>query len=489
MGVSGLTKYMDDTFTRAETKVWKQAADLFIIDGNAFIGHYMRVFYKTKMDWYYSDNTQQALSYINSVVRSMQEGGTLIFLFDGAIPSTKIPTKRRRMQANMLNILAKQYVLPTLTFEAIVDHLISKPDVEVHMVKEEADSVVAYWAEQRNGYAVSKDSDMFVFPKIGRGYIPLDTLEFTPGQMTGRIFHPLQLALSLGWEDTQYLPLLGTLMGNDHIVRPVIQKRLPAQRRVEWAVTVAKCIQQHHGDIPRLARALGLDVSQVQYSVEGYQPQSSEVYSLSRQILNPLIARSFWANVQVEDMDAGSSWWVSTALRQAMYSCLLGKGEMIEYHRDKLHVEMYTVPFTGDVGSRDLAYFLRCHVSDTIPLGGLQADVRLMVICIRYFIYHAYHTLEDPLSPNEIKALILSFQHQHRPVGHAHARSLHLAAQFQSILLCSHYLSQVLNLHLYRNVLATLFHGSVFHYYTMNPTHENVENYDRIITGLKTEIK
>ena len=102
-----------------------------------------------------------------------------------------------------------------------------KLGVEVILWKMSRHGEVVHQAKKYGGYVVSKDSDMHIYPDVGKGYIPLDSLQITPDGMSATSYCPQDLASFLDLR-TSLLPLFGTLLGNDYldvsVTKPPITK-------------------------------------------------------------------------------------------------------------------------------------------------------------------------------------------------------------------------------------------------------------------------
>ncbi|CAO3638937.1 unnamed protein product [Cunninghamella blakesleeana] len=254
MGIHGLSSFIINNSTLGVDYSWhlnnkETNNDCLIFDGNAFVFHYAFIFRK---NWTHGGQYNDFAKTINCLVTKLQTFGfNLTFLFDGALPEAKEETRVRRykgyiesvstIMSNLshINNSNKQqqnsavindgpqyrndlYIIPPLTIEVCIQTL-RELGVTVLVSSGEADGLVVKLAQEKNGYVVSKDSDMYIYPHCGKGYIPLDTLKiptindsYHTDIITATIYQPERLAHFLQL-DISLLPLFGTLLGNDYI--------------------------------------------------------------------------------------------------------------------------------------------------------------------------------------------------------------------------------------------------------------------------------
>ncbi|ORZ24434.1 hypothetical protein BCR42DRAFT_342717 [Absidia repens] len=267
MGIHGLASFVQNYPSLNLQKAWafKDAShntDHLIFDGNAFVYHYA---YLHREHWTHGGQYRYMAQVIQHTITALKQAGfALTFLFDGALPQDKENTRIKRYKdyvertvltmenLSPINAANKKqstafllegpqyrndlYVIPPMTLEVCIQTLYEL-SVPVYICSGEADSVVAQYAEETCGYIVSKDSDMLVYPRCGKGYIPLDTLSVpsfndlattatlettTDISIYAIVYQPQNLA-SLLRLDLHMLPLFGTLMGNDYMNIQVIK--------------------------------------------------------------------------------------------------------------------------------------------------------------------------------------------------------------------------------------------------------------------------
>ncbi|CAO3624221.1 unnamed protein product [Mucor hiemalis] len=536
------------------------------------------------------------------------------FLFDGSLPQDKLETRIKRHKSyiersvttywnlkqintsnkNVINIqngiqyYGDLFLIPPLTLEVVVQTL-RELKVEVVICQGEADGEVVALAEEKSAYIVSQDSDMHVYPRVGKGYIPLDLLQLpTPERenkvevISAGVFRPEKLA-SLLYLDVHLLPLFGTLLGNDYLdvdlVRYPIGQWCSEQgiqmikNQNGWPKIVAEFIRRNctdkKGAISKVVDQLKPIISKssmksreekatgfedrIIESIRRYDDQSpllvksdsgvkiqaissitkkilcgSEHYGsgYSRQVMDVIENKSFWTSIFVEDVEREFSWDVSLSLRQGLYGSVSrlitqlnqetmksdqqednecssqhaesdDQDSMIvkEYVREKHHLEVLHV--TGGVvqehneidndttTKKSLNDFYQFHISNGAKhIESFDSQVQPLILCLRYMIYHCSKSIENGrLYNHEVIAIIISTLRSLAPtLGYTDEevpipllgmpalkkRSIHLSAQYQSIIYSSYLLSQILDVPTYLqqpHVLSHMFNGLYFHYY------------------------
>ncbi|KAF1806479.1 hypothetical protein V8B55DRAFT_1457102 [Mucor lusitanicus] len=253
MGIHGLSYFIkslpsiiDQVKWKIELSAAKKDRDHFIIDGNAFVYH---IAFEHRTNWTHGGQYAHIADTVTKTVDSLHRAGIrLTFLFDGALPQDKLETRVKRhksyiercastywnlKQINASNKHADEerqngiqyygdlFLIPPLTLEVIVQTL-KELHVEIQACEAEADGEVVQRAARERAYVVSQDSDMHVYPDVGKGYIPLDSLSIPTHDtdsdyyISASVYHPEALARSLNLEPYQ-LPLFGTLLGNDYL--------------------------------------------------------------------------------------------------------------------------------------------------------------------------------------------------------------------------------------------------------------------------------
>ncbi|KAJ3355616.1 Protein asteroid 1, partial [Allomyces javanicus] len=104
-------------------------------------------------------------------------------------------------------------VIPLLAIPHAI-RVLREMGVPVAVAQDEADRVVAAEANALNAYAVSRDSDYYIFPLV-KGYIPMDSISFGEGTMSCKVYQVESLAHA-SKVPVSLLPILATAMGNDY---------------------------------------------------------------------------------------------------------------------------------------------------------------------------------------------------------------------------------------------------------------------------------
>ncbi|KAI7868516.1 PIN domain-like protein, partial [Spinellus fusiger] len=277
MGIHGLSSFIQEHGTLGKQCVWTASSEpsCFIIDGNAYVYHYAL---SCKTDWVYGGNYSLMAELVRSHTKALRQANiTPIFLFDGALPEDKKTTRVKRYKnyidkvasvdsnirqisksnqdsvspEDSLQYWGEFYLIPPLTLEVVVQTL-RELEVQVIICRDEADGDVVTMAQEKNAYVVSKDSDMYVYPHAGMGYLPLDLLSIGT-QVQATVYQPHVLAGFLKLSPF-ILPLLGTLLGNDYfdiqVVRYPIMEwctshgfTLKSQSSAQWPKYVAEFLR------------------------------------------------------------------------------------------------------------------------------------------------------------------------------------------------------------------------------------------------------
>jgi hypothetical protein len=615
MGIHGLSYFIKSSPSLVKNVEWKldsaisDQQDHFIIDGNAFVYH---IAFENRTNWTHGGQYATIAQVVRATVAALVKANIqLTFLFDGSLPQDKIETRIKRnksyiersvstfwnlKQINTSNKNVEQrdngiqyygdlFLIPPLTLEVIVQTLRELDVVDVKICQGEADGEVVTMAIEKNGYVVSQDSDMHVYPNIGKGYIPLESLNIPLQQnedqkegggdaiISAGVFHPEALASLLNLK-LSLLPLFGTLLGNDYLdadlvrfpigqwcsvegiqmmknqsgwpkvvaefirrncteeqdairnvvdqLKPIISKSNMKSREEKasgFQDRIFDSISRYDANSPLLSTALLNNVgdddqeSRTMNIILGNLKHHSN--GLSRQVMDVIKSKTFWTSIFVEDIEREFSWDVSRSLRQGLYGSIseLLKSQhqqrnqkdkvkededstpiMIEeYVREKQHLEV--VPVAGGIINRDnqinlsdkekLEDFCRFHISnETKHLSTINSNVHPLILCMRYMIYHCSQSTENgKLCNHEVVAIIIATLRSLAPViGYTEdevpiptigtpalkKRSIHLSAQYQSIIYSSYLLSQILDIPDYlhqANILSHMYNGLYFHYY------------------------
>ncbi|GAA5800785.1 hypothetical protein HPULCUR_006223 [Helicostylum pulchrum] len=585
MGIHGLSFFIKSHPSLVDKVEWNlnwtgdSDTDHFIFDGNAFVYH---IAYENRTDWTHGGQYATVAKVVEDMVETLRKAGIqMTFLFDGSLPQDKMETRIKRhksyiersistywnlKQINTSNKNEEQrqngiqyygdlFLIPPMTLEVIIQTL-RELDVEVKICQGEADSEVVELAAEKNGYVVSQDSDMHVYPNIGKGYIPFELLNIpTQGEnISAGVFHPEKLTSLLNLKPS-LLPLFGTLLGNDYLdsdivrypigqwcsdngiammnkqngwpkvvaefikrnclneqdaiknivdqLKPIISKSSMKSREEKasgFEDRIIDSISRYDTDSPLLPKLLKNQIKELATPnlLKNLNHHSS---GLSRQVMDVIENKTFWTSIFIEDIEREFSWDVSRSLRQGMYGSVMERmpGEeksaiiVQEYIREKHHLEVLSV--TGgvisnaddnsDTDNKHLENFYRFHISNEIKhLLSFDPKLHPLILCQRYMIHHCSKSIENGrLYNHEVIAMIIATLRSLAPVlGYTEEevpipttgtpalkkRSIHLSAQYQSIIYSSFLLSQVLDIPGYLrlpHVLASMYNGVYFHYY------------------------
>ncbi|KAI7905240.1 uncharacterized protein BX663DRAFT_484537 [Cokeromyces recurvatus] len=584
MGIHGLSFFIK-SFPRIVTNVqWEldsTSKDHFIIDGNAFVYH---IAFENRIDWTHGGQYAMIAQVVEHFVKQLQRAGIdMTFLFDGALPQDKIETRIKRQRsyiercvttfANLKQINASNknsegryegiqyygdlFLIPPLTLEVIIQTL-RELNVKIKMCETEADSEVVKMAIDQTAYVVSQDSDMYVYPNIGKGYIPLESLVVPTAEskhILASVFRPEALAALLDIEPS-LLPLFGTLLGNDYLntdlirypisqwyilggiaqvakmnssgwpkmiadfikrnshdgiakiiknivgqLKPVILKsnmKLKEEKADRLEDNIVDSISRYDMTNPLLQKykqAIIVDHSSPSRLQLMLKRSKHDSIGFSRQTMDVIKSKTFWANIFIEDIEREFSWDVSRYLRQGLYDTISNRLQekeawMIEEQvREKQHLG--TVQITKvDMGQRTQNKpddFYHFHYSHSRHLESHNPVLHPLILCMRYMIYHCSRSIHHGRLYNyEIIAMIIASLRSLAPalgftleevplpttgIPALKKRAIHLSAQFQGIICSSHLLTQILDIpdHFQiPHVFSHIYNGLYFHYYIEN---------------------
>ncbi|OBZ87097.1 Protein asteroid 1 [Choanephora cucurbitarum] len=409
MGIHGLSYYITSFPNLIEKAEWKldssDLVDQFIFDGNAFVYH---IAFQNRTNWTHGGQYAMIAEIVTKTVQTLSSAGIEpTFLFDGALPKDKLDTRLKRHRSyidrcistyqnlgqinasnkdsddrhNGIQYYGDLFLIPPLTLEVVVQTL-RELNVQVKICQAEADGEVVTLANQKNAYVVSQDSDMYVYPRIGKGYIPFELLKIPlnkdSSHISAGVYHPDRLSTMLNLE-TCFLPLVGTLLGNDYLdvdsIRPLIGQWCSAEglsiaknSSAGWPKIVAELIKKNLNN-PKddVIRSIAEQLSTVPAksnsrlkmttnsvlqdrmidSISRYDLSSPLLKSVttnvlkhlakggvhlayddqtkdfSRQLLDVIESKTFWTSIFLEDIEREYSWDVSRLLRQSMYTIAL----------------------------------------------------------------------------------------------------------------------------------------------------------------------
>ncbi|KAE8244637.1 hypothetical protein A4X13_0g6415 [Tilletia indica] len=203
MGVRGLTSFCASIAPHISDKVTlpttnddhKDGTTPFVVDAYAFLFSFFYARFGDSLHGgEYAFFTQAT---IDCITAWKSVGLKPIFVFDGQTPLSKLETVSTRLsqKAAHLSLYMRSSpdsrssirwqtscsFTPPLLINALLDAVHSQEGCEVVMAPEEADPIIVALAGKLGGYAVSKDSDMFIFNPPGtgyKGYVPIDTIAY-----------------------------------------------------------------------------------------------------------------------------------------------------------------------------------------------------------------------------------------------------------------------------------------------------------------------
>ncbi|SCV71545.1 BQ2448_3133 [Microbotryum intermedium] len=251
MGVHGLTSFVNKqqprlSKTHVHTAPTEQDTPIpFVVDGLAFVAYVLLSSVgSVTLDGARGGNYTAIRRYVKRIIDYLRAAALEPeFVWDGAHSVSKLPTIKERTeqkiaavrefmssdacvraQADKISDATGSPLLARSTFVYVLNEM----NVKMHFASGEADSPTAELAQRRNAYAVSSDSDFFVFPAEYRGYVPVHTIRYghnrsalleqahssASPRVEFEVFQPTRIAESLNLP-LQRLPIFASLAGND----------------------------------------------------------------------------------------------------------------------------------------------------------------------------------------------------------------------------------------------------------------------------------
>lgn len=218
MGIPGLTSFINRNSTQFFEN-YQLKDTLVIIDGYALTNFLYRQ-YENQTSAFGGDYDIVAEIYVDFINLFLRCNVTPIFVFDGAYEQRKIETIMHRMSERI-----KSYSQPNKTNDCmpyfasdILFDILNDMDIPHINCDFEADAEIVALAKILKCPVISRDSDFYVNTVP---YIPLDMiildLKSTEKEINCRLYRVEKLLNEFGGLNTDYLPLVAALLGNDYI--------------------------------------------------------------------------------------------------------------------------------------------------------------------------------------------------------------------------------------------------------------------------------
>jgi hypothetical protein len=415
-------------------------------------------------------------------IKAMQSVGIDVkFFFDGPLHSRKEQTRMLRNRGNIDRIksalknmawLARKdtnsdprstaevsqhlFVIPPLALDVCVQAL-RHDSIEFQFCDGEADGEVARQAREVKGYAVSRDSDFFVYNLGGAAYIPLDMLTILPESVSAMAYYTSKIAAHFALE-VSYMPIFASIIGNDYLsgdlfraavrvhadkVDTQVSKSL-FKRTASFLSFHAKnsdsiedilfCIVNAIPDLPKdiarqeLLQTMQESIRQYDYpqndsdvtrSEEIEHPSDSKTFWLatsdrfrngrySFKILDVVQSRKFWCIPFVEDLDRESSWMISRQLRQWMYSIVVSPVQghsppvtITEYIRHAHHLGQDIVV------TMDISELISIAKLDTVHRANISSFENSLPLFLRLHQCNPESVLRQSLQPSILSLIAI----------------------------------------------------------------------------------
>ncbi|KAG2178260.1 hypothetical protein INT43_003513 [Umbelopsis isabellina] len=482
MGVLGLAGYVADLPSLGEKIFWKPGSTSgakFFIDGNAYVHH---LYVNSNLDWIYGGQYAELATMFMNQIKAMQSAGIEVkFFFDGPLHSRKEHTRMLRNRGNIDRIkgalknmawLARKdtnseprstaeisqhlFVIPPLALDVCVQAL-RHDSIEFQFCDGEADGEVARQARKVKGYAVSRDSDFFVYNLEDAAYIPLDMLTILPDGVSAMAYHTSKIATHFALE-MRFMPVFASIMGNDYLSGDLF--RAAVRRHVEtvdtqvsksWFKRTASFVNYHAKQSKSMEDMLFCIVNAIpdlpehitrqellqtmQESIRQYDyPQSDSDATQSAKIELPSGSKTFWSATSdrfrngrysfkildvvqsqkfwcipfVEDLDRESSWMISRQLRQWMYSIVLIPAEqhsslvsITEYVRHAHHVGQ------DIVDTMDISEIASLAKLDAVNRSNISAFENSLPLFLRLHQCNPENMLSQSLQPSILSLIAI----------------------------------------------------------------------------------
>ena len=304
MGVTGLTKYVEENLPFDNADVW-ETFDLrdtkVIIDG---CGLYFYIYGSVgRLDCKYGGQYNKLQKKLKKFFTKLRSNNVEPYVvFDGimAKDEKKFDTLKER-EKNRIKQMKKLWtsadphqwkmVLPQLV-EITVVQVLQEIEVPYARADFEADCEIASLANELEAPVMANDGDFYIF-NVKHGYIPFQQYEFFTRNTTVKKFSQKGFAKHLGI-DSILLPVLASLIGNDYITNKMSRnfadhmEKLTSTSQQDPGCkvsTTAQFLSKHHSVSDAIHDATGLYSNKknsaferkLRLSIEEYQIKQSNL--------------------------------------------------------------------------------------------------------------------------------------------------------------------------------------------------------------------
>lgn len=380
MGIPGLTSFIN----RNSTSYFEnhQLTDsLIIIDGYA-LTNYLYKMYEKQTSAFGGDYDIISTVYIDFINLLLRCNITPIFVFDGAYEQRKIETIVSRISQRIHSYgqpIKTNECMPCFGSDILFD-ILNDMDIPIINCDFEADAEIVAIAKLLNCPVISRDSDFYVNVVP---YIPLDMINFdltsNENIINCRIYKVEKLLNAFGGLDTNYLPLVAALLGNDYIRPDTFASMLRIQpgsfncglklrRIIDWLRKQNNVNSAMNNMIYNLSKSKDYIKKQIQTIIHDYNSMESKYISfifqykrmskyqdrfkhytklnekkilppwleqyyrkgiVNSEVMTMITMRKIFFKVQIEDYDKPPYYEISFNILGRIFGLLFGKTDLI----------------------------------------------------------------------------------------------------------------------------------------------------------------
>lgn len=466
MGIPGLTSFINRNSTQFFENY--QLKDmLVIIDGYALTNFLYRQ-YENQTSAFGGDYDIIAKVYVDFINLFLRCNVTPIFVFDGAYEQRKIETIMHRMSERI-----KSYSQPFKTNDCmpyfasdILFDILNDMDIPHINCDFEADAEIVALAKILECPVISRDSDFYVNTVP---YIPLDMiildLKSTEKEINCRLYKVEKLLNEFGGLNTDYLPLVAALLGNDYIRQDTFSSLLrlhpgtfncglKLKRITDWLRKQKNVNSALNNMTNNLSHSRDYVQNQIKNIIQDYKSVNSKYLSfilqyksmikyqdqvknyikvneknilpywlehnyrrgtINSEVMTNITLKKIFFKVQIEDYNKPPYYEVSFKILERIFGLLLGKNDTIPTfgRKNGLNIGQYKLkPYLNnpyiplvDINKTDLIYRqnIILNLIGIKNFNGIPKEWELFVLIL---IYWASHT--DNFKSIHKHALIVS---------------------------------------------------------------------------------
>ncbi|KAJ3108226.1 Intraflagellar transport protein 46 [Phlyctochytrium planicorne] len=456
MGVIGLQTLFREAKTPPQVSLDNLRTDEdgkihLVIDGNSFLHYVLRRSKGWEHMGHYSSIARDILRIVCILI---DQNFAPTFVFDGPLPSWKYEQRFGREKDKVAKCETLVHCLTQGVFPS-QDLMIMPPMVfimasniladrcEVIFAQGEADLHIAALSKTLGAAVLSSDSDFFIHNVYA--YIPLDTLEVSDGSIIGYIWGRDETAAHIGLP-LEMLPLFAILCGCDYVddieSKTPFLKRFDKKSRMHRPRNVVQVLQKYTTPLEAIQDLFTSDIelqNTILRAMDVYNGKSSE-RNISHKIGEILDSGVFWCQNFVEDIRRRDR---------------VGK-EDVPFREMALFVSQafyrYQDAVNGNLSAKEglVLYLNAMDCQDWVSLPNIESS--MFLLCTIGFLLKSMPAASK-VKDYELKALMLMGVLGSMPPNYfslpskspsVSRNSVHLLAQYHTVVTSSALLSQVL---------------------------------------------